>query len=208
MEYKIKQAPEVSADVMKLLEQKAQIANDVSILFTELKERKAALQEIMDKEKAFNESFIGNAEWLKKILELREQYHFEQKKYDDLTTRKGEVEQEMFKQKQAMDSLGVVVNNAKKQKEVLEDDIRKLEGEHSKINNELARENSEMAKLILDINQFKIERSELNEYINKRKEELAKRETEISQKSLNLKVYEDRIIREYAILFPGVNVKS
>lgn len=205
---RIIQAPAVSAEVLELIAEKARVQVELDKMLTEIRERAAAISELKKKEKDFEDSFIGDAEWHKRILELRDLYKDMKKSYDKILSEKESTQDEVAASRAVLTKTQEyftelergIAGHRKQQKD--------LQVENERISDEIKAKNADFSVLSDVIKEAKKEKLILEEDLKKTRDDISKREQTLARKEQDLKVYENRIIKEYAILFPSVSVKK
>jgi len=204
---RIIQAQEVSEEVKQLQLEKAGLMDELHRLRTSVREKQETLVDLVRREKAFQDSFMGNAEGLRRISELRKQYVVEADRYNSIIGERREIESEIPKLVKSMADVKVSITMFRKEKVALEDDIKRAQQQVEDIEKKNQRKVIEQASILNEIVNLHEEKAKLEEHIKEKTDEMDARERMLSQKELNLKVYEDRLIREYAVIFPDIRLK-
>lgn len=199
-------APEVSQEIKQLQVEKAAMLDEFHRLSTDVREKQKALTDLMVREKAFQDSFVGNSEWLKKITELRDQYVKETDKYGALLQQKRDLEAELPGIKGVIKDTQQILTNLRQDKLLLEDRLKTARAQIDEINGAVQAKQIELSELHTEISKIKVEKADFDEDFARKMQAMSEREQLLSKKELNLKVYEDRLVREYAILFPDVRI--
>ena len=204
---KIIQAPAVSAEVHALLAEKARVQADLDVLLAETREKAASLSDMQIRLKSFEDSFIGDSEWLKKITELRKLHKEEKQDFQRLQDEKERAQTDITDLLNKISHLRDVEN----QQGVLVGDRQKqfddLQVENERLSAEIQDKSKKISISTDQLGALKSEKLLVEADLVKMKDEYSKREQEMAKKELDLKVYEQRIIREYAVLFPSVEIK-
>lgn len=201
------QAAAVEAETMELLAKKAKFEDEFYQLTNQIKDRHIAIAELQAREKAFQDSFIGNEEWLKRIKELRTQYNNEQAIYDTVCRGRELLEVEVTHIKETIDGQRASLAAVKHEKDIMQNQLDSIKLE----NDALKRDNSMTRSVLVDakaeLETLRTQATEMKETFAKKMQEIYGKEADLASKERDLRVYEERIIREYALLFPDVGIK-
>lgn len=203
---KIIQAPEITAEVKELQLVKATLENDIHVLRTSLREYQSSLADTIEREKAFKDSFIGNAEWLKKIQELRKVYDQEVIGLDEIQADARVIKEQIQCNKKEFQNQCTNIKNLTKEVSYYMKQAVERQERVKQIKEEEKNLEEKVFNLTQELKILREEKPKLEAELEKKLNYCSMREQELTQKELNLRVYEQRIVREYAILFPEIKL--
>lgn len=204
---KVIQQAQVEQETMELIAKKAKIQSEFDEIAQQIRDRHVALAELMEREKSFEASFIGNAEWLKRIKELRVQFNEAQNSFDSMKESCVKVEEELKSVRDALDGSRISLIQINRERE-----IARVELDSTRLTNSGLLVDQKALQATITTLKAQIEEAhnkaiEMDEEKALKMSEIFGKEASLAKKERDLRVYEERIVREYAIIFPDTEVK-
>ncbi len=198
------QSSQVTAETMTLLAKKAKLEDELHKLITRIRESQESLTDMMSRQRSLEESFIGNAEWLKKIKELQSVYKSEMANLEGLMEKKDKVNDEVQQYNGMVKEITLLISRLEEQKlkqkkEI--DDLNTKRDEATALLNDTLKKGVNARE---ELETVKREKVATAAELEKLKAEWSLECQKMGKQRLDLQVYEARILREYAILFPEV----
>lgn len=199
------QAPQVSEETMRLLQEKNKLEGELQALINMIHERQESLADMISRQKSLEDSFIGNAEWLQKIKEMQAAYKVEASTLQDIVNKKEIANSEIDQLDRIIKEKKLIISRLDITQDTIAKQIEDLKKQSSDIGNLISVSQSKLDQVYQELNSLKEEKDTVSNELSALRNAIEIEDREIGKKRLDLQVYEQRIMREYAILFPDVS---